>query len=64
MKRKWHEGIFIGIKDESEVAVVGTPHGIVFAMSIRRVAKEDSGDALQQYSRPHGTCSLESQERS
>ena len=34
---KWHEGIFLGIKDESEVAVVGTPHGRVFARNIRRV---------------------------
>ena len=24
-----NEGIFLGIKDESEIAVVGTPHGIV-----------------------------------
>ena len=30
VEAKWHEGIFIGIKDESEIAVVGTPHGIVF----------------------------------
>ena len=40
---KWHEVIFLGIKDESEIAVVGTPHGIVSARSIRRVPKEDSG---------------------
>ena len=43
---KWHEGIFFGIKDESEIAVVGTPHGIVFSRSIRRVPKEDSGDCM------------------
>ena len=30
VEAKWHEGIFLGIKDESEVAVVGTPPGIVF----------------------------------
>ena len=42
----WHEGIFLGIKDESEVAVVGTPHGIVFARSIRRVPKEDSVESM------------------
>ena len=30
VEAKWHEGIFLGIKDESEIAVVGTPHGIVF----------------------------------
>ena len=43
VEEKWHEEIFLGIKDESEVAVVGTPHGTVFARSIRRVPKEDSG---------------------
>ena len=40
-------GFFIGIKDESEIAVVCTPHGIVFARSIRRVPKEDSGEGMQ-----------------
>ena len=30
VEAKWHEVIFLGIKDESEMAVVGTPHGIVF----------------------------------
>ena len=43
---KWYEGIFLGIKNESEVAVVGTPHGIVFARSVPRVPKEDSGDGM------------------
>ena len=42
----WHDGIFLGITDESEVAVVGTPHGIVFARSIRRVPKEDSVEGM------------------
>ena len=46
VEAKWHEGIFLGIKDESEIAVVGTPHGVVFARSIRRVPKEDSGDGM------------------
>ena len=41
-----HEEIFVGIKDVSEVVVVGTPHGIVFARSIRTVPKEDSGDGM------------------
>ena len=30
VEAKWHEGIFLRIKDESEIAVVGSPHGIVF----------------------------------
>ena len=46
VESKWHEGIFLGIKDESEIAVVGTHQGIVFARSIRRVPKEDSGDGM------------------
>ena len=29
VEAKWHEGIFLRIKDESQIAVVGTPHGIV-----------------------------------
>ena len=27
---KWHEEIFLGINDEAERVVVGTPHGIFF----------------------------------
>ena len=46
VEAKWHEGIFLGIEDESEIAVVGAPHGIVFSRSIRRVPKEDSGDGM------------------
>ena len=38
--------VFLGIEDEPEIAVVGTPHGIVFSRSIRRVPKEDSGDGM------------------
>ena len=40
------ENIILGIKDESEIAVVGTPHGIFFSRSIRRVPEEDSGDGM------------------
>ena len=39
VEAKWHEGIFLGIKDVSKILVVGTPHGIVFSRSIRRVPK-------------------------
>ena len=42
----WHEGIFLGIKDKSVIALVGTPHGIVQSRSIRRVPEEDSGDGM------------------
>ena len=31
---KWHEWIFLGIKEESEVAMVGTPHRTAFVNSI------------------------------
>ena len=33
VEAKWHEGIFLGMKNESEIAAVGTPHGI-FSRSI------------------------------
>ena len=46
VEAQWHEEIFLGIKDESEIAVVGTPHGSVFSRSIRRVPQEDSGDGM------------------
>ena len=46
VEAKWHEEISLGTKDESEIAVVGTPHGIVFSRSIRRVSKENSGDGM------------------
>ena len=46
VEAKWHEGIFLGVKEHSETAVDGTPHGIVFSRSIRRVPKEDSGDGM------------------
>ena len=46
VEAKWHEETFFGIKDESEIAVVVTPHGIFLARSIRRVPKEDSGDSM------------------
>ena len=46
VEAKWHEEIFFGIKDESEIAVVGMPHGVVFSRSIRRVPKDDSGNGM------------------
>ena len=46
VEAKWHERIFLGIKDEPEIAVLETPPGIVFPRSIRRVPKEDSGDGM------------------
>ena len=46
VEAKWHEGIFLGIKDESKIAVVGTPHGNFFSRIIRRVPKKDSGDGM------------------
>ena len=46
IEAKWHKGFFLGIKDESEIFVVGTPLGIVFSGSIRRFPIEDSGDGM------------------
>ena len=64
VEAKWHGGIFLGIKDESEIAVVGTPHGIVFSRSVRRVPKDDSGDGMYSTaSEEHrGNCNLELKE--
>ena len=64
VEAKWHEGIFLGIKDESEIAVVGTPHGIVFSRSVRRVPGEDSGDGSTASEEPRGNCNLELKEES
>ena len=66
VEAKCHEGIFLGTKDESEIAVVGTPHGIVFARSIRRVPTEDSGDGMlfNSIKESHGNCNLELREKS
>ena len=51
VEAKWQEGIFVGIRDDSETAVVDTPHGAVVATSIRSVPKEDSGDGMLQHQR-------------
>ena len=59
VEAKWHEEGFLGIKDESEIAVVGTPHGIVFSRSIRRVPKEDSGDGMLFNSIRGAPCELQ-----
>ena len=64
VEAKWHEEIFLGVEDESEIAVVGTPHGAVFARSIRRVPKGDSGDGMlfNSMKGSHGNYNLELRE--
>ena len=65
-RRKWHEGIFLGIKDESEIAGVRT-HTEFLSRSIRRVPREDSGDDMLFKSireEPRGNCNLELKEES
>ena len=47
VEAKWHEGIFIGIKDESEIAVVGTPHVIVFSRSMEMVCCSTASEELR-----------------
>ena len=44
-RREWHQNCE---RENShvDIAVVGTPHGIVFSRSIRRVPQEDSGDGM------------------
>ena len=41
---KWHDGIFLGLVDESEEAVIGTPNGCFKSRSIRRRTREESKD--------------------
>ena len=58
VEAKWHEEIFLGIKDESEIAVVGTPHGIVFSEKHSQSSKTKFWRwyAVQQHQRnPVGT---------
>ena len=35
VEAKWRGEVFFGVKDESEIAVVGTPHGIVVHARVR-----------------------------
>ena len=53
VEAKWHEGIFLGIKDESEIAVVGAPHGIVFCEKHPQSSKRGfwKWHAVQQHQR-------------
>ncbi len=46
MNEKWLDGVFLGIKDDSEEAIVGTAHGCFTTRSIRRRAPEDRADPL------------------
>ena len=36
LDEKWHDGIFLAIRDESEEAIIGTPTGCFLARSINR----------------------------
>ena len=66
VESKWHEGIFLGIKDESEIAVVGTPHGIVFSRGIRRGPKRilEMVCCSTASEEPRGNCNLALKEES
>ena len=41
---KFEEGIFLGIKDGSMEAVIGTSSGCCYARTVRRMTKEDASD--------------------
>ena len=43
---KWLEGIKVGLKDESEEAIVGTLEGCEVVRSVRRLSREDASDAV------------------
>ena len=61
VEAKWHEGIFLGIKDESGIAVVGTPHGIVFCEKHPQSSKRGFWNGMLFNSI---NCNLESREKS
>ena len=46
VSEKWHDGIFLGLVDETEEAIVGTPNGCFKARSIRRRPAEECRDPL------------------
>lgn len=46
MSEKWHDGIFLGLVDETEEAIVGTLNGCFKARSIRRRPAEECRDPL------------------
>ena len=66
VEAKWHEGIFLGIKDESEIAVVGTPHGIVFREAFAEFQKRflDLVCRSTASEEPRGNYNLELKEES
>ena len=57
-------GIFLGIKDESEIAVVGTPHGLVFREKFAEFQKRILEMVCYSTAseEPHGNCNLELKE--
>ena len=67
VEAKWHEGIFLGIKDESKIAVVGTPHGNFFFENHSQSSKKRFwrwyvvSTASEE---PRGNCNLELKEES
>ena len=61
VEAKWHEGIFFGIKDESEIAVVGTPRGIVAEFQKRILVVGFCSTALEEL---RGNYNLELKEES
>ena len=66
-RRSGHEGIFLGIENESEIAVVGTPHGIVFFEKHSQSSKKRILETVccSTASEEHrGNCNLELKEES
>ena len=42
---RWHDGIFLGIKDSSSEKMIGTPEGVLVVQSIRRKPAEEAWSA-------------------
>ena len=59
VEAKWHEVIFLGIEDESEIAVIGMPHGTVHSKKHSHSSKRGFWiwSAVQQHQR--SPCELQ-----
>ena len=67
VEAEWHDGILLGIKDEPEIAVVRTPHGIVFLREAfaefqKRIVEMVCCSTASE--EPLGNCNLELKEES
>ena len=41
METRWESGIWLGLRDESNEALIGTPDGVIKARDVRRYGSEE-----------------------